>query len=37
MHAKVRFFSFRPEIPFFGKFGPKNKKLSVKAETCYLV
>ena len=24
-HAKMRIFSFRPEIPFLDKFGPKNQ------------
>ena len=30
MHAKVRFFSFQPEIPFLGKFGQKNQNCQFK-------
>ena len=30
MHAKVRFFSFQPEIPFLGKFGQKYQNCQFK-------
>ena len=32
---KVRFFCFRPEIPFLGILGPKRLKLSVPVEIWY--
>ena len=30
----VHFLSFKPTIPFLGKFGPKKTELSVYAEIC---
>ena len=30
MEAKVRIFLFRAEIPFSGKFGPKNQSFQLK-------
>ena len=30
--SRLRFLKFRPQKPFFGKFGPKNSKLSVLSE-----
>ena len=30
MEAKVRIFLFRAEIPFSGKFGPKNQSFQFK-------
>ena len=29
LNGDVHFFRFRPEIPFLGKFGPKNKVVSL--------
>ena len=33
----VHFFSFKPEIPFLGKFGPQKTQSSVSNEICRLI